>query len=501
MDEPSSVLQELRRESLDIYNRLHSIADDAAFVAHVHEFYPTVPLVPNLRCGAWYTDPAIASNVPAYFKSTDGHFNNWGFNLRRANLHLLPFIAQYNSILLVDSTRAGKRIPDALSKTVPIWCAVVNRAIARRFPGPDKATWDMALYTAAGAVSAQEHHQIEQRIDAWADALFNSSFELPALPAPLRPFWITPATTTFPSFPNLDPPPFLPVICLSASRQSDDARRPGGFAYIQGSGDDHELWSMGLTPTHYWRHASTLLAASRPELSELIKTLLSSDLGGNSNDYSITKRSEIIAIAKVGGRMNLCTFAELKEAGREEDAAYVLLPTKPSDTPPTSNPSGHEQTNKQILTLSLAPRVKTHLTQTLLPRALPFIDVQLSRGRKVYIVCGGENANQQSELGDEGIAILLAALVVSFDGEGVFISFTGGNTTNTPEAEEDDVGVEKKGNEQGLLQKVVIPPDTDKTRIRTRLEWIIACRPGVNPARVTLKRVNEFLMSGGRGGR
>lgn len=73
--------------------------------------------------------------------------------------------------MLVDSTRAGKRIPDALSKTVPIWCSVVNRAVARRHSEPDRDSWDTALYTPPGVVSAQEHHQIELRIDAWAEAL------------------------------------------------------------------------------------------------------------------------------------------------------------------------------------------------------------------------------------------------------------------------------------------------------------------------------------------
>ena len=30
--------------------------------------------------------------MAAYFKSTDGHYGNWSFNLRRPNLHLLPII-------------------------------------------------------------------------------------------------------------------------------------------------------------------------------------------------------------------------------------------------------------------------------------------------------------------------------------------------------------------------------------------------------------------------
>lgn len=51
--------------------------------------------IANLRCGAWYTDPAQAASEPVYFKSTDGHHGQWAFNLRRANLHLLPLIAAH----------------------------------------------------------------------------------------------------------------------------------------------------------------------------------------------------------------------------------------------------------------------------------------------------------------------------------------------------------------------------------------------------------------------
>lgn len=86
---------ELRRESQDIYNRIHSIAEDAEFVKQVHQHFPDLPLLPNMRCGAWYVDPDIASPEYAYFKSTDGHTNNWSFNLRRPNLHILPLIAQH----------------------------------------------------------------------------------------------------------------------------------------------------------------------------------------------------------------------------------------------------------------------------------------------------------------------------------------------------------------------------------------------------------------------
>lgn len=82
---------------------------------------------------------------------------------------------QYYRIILVDSTRSGKRIPDALSKTVPIWCAVMNRAMIILHPEITNTTplnkWDTALYTPPGSVSIQEHHHIEQRLDSWANSL------------------------------------------------------------------------------------------------------------------------------------------------------------------------------------------------------------------------------------------------------------------------------------------------------------------------------------------
>ena len=87
-------------------------------------------------------------------------------------------------LIVVDSTRAGKRLPDALSKTVAIWCAVINRAIRLRGGIPSPSPSDIAaadpdpdldvdvdLRTPPGAVSPHEHAQIAARLDGWATAL------------------------------------------------------------------------------------------------------------------------------------------------------------------------------------------------------------------------------------------------------------------------------------------------------------------------------------------
>lgn len=42
----------------------------------------------------------------------------------------------------MDSTRKGKRFPDSMSKTIPIWTCVLNRAIKRWFMVEEDAKTD-----------------------------------------------------------------------------------------------------------------------------------------------------------------------------------------------------------------------------------------------------------------------------------------------------------------------------------------------------------------------
>lgn len=44
----TNYLQEIRRETVDVFNRLRSIEEDAAFVREVHEAFPDLPLLRRL---------------------------------------------------------------------------------------------------------------------------------------------------------------------------------------------------------------------------------------------------------------------------------------------------------------------------------------------------------------------------------------------------------------------------------------------------------------------
>ncbi|KAI8978906.1 tRNA A64-2'-O-ribosylphosphate transferase [Pilobolus umbonatus] len=236
----------------------------------VAELMPSLALIANERCGSWYIDQTQKKSYSAYFKSTDGHMHIWDFNLRRNNLHLIPIIASHQGCIIVDSTRKGKRIPDALSKTIPIWCCTVNRTVDRyrQLHGMVSTTdWDTCFHSLPSAVSRSEHAQIEHKITSFVDKLMNSGIDIGAisnhLTQPLRPIWFTPQSyeSLILSPPTFEDSPFWPVICLSASEAVDYGyQMRNGYLYVQGSGDDQEAWSYGLTPSMFWRNQEDILS-------------------------------------------------------------------------------------------------------------------------------------------------------------------------------------------------------------------------------------------------
>lgn len=171
-----------KRASLSLIHRLRSIQLDAAFVSKCAAHFAHLPLVANERCGSWYIDDSTLtelhakSHASAYFKSTDGHAGQWSFNLRRLNLQLLDVIANGRGAIIVDSTRRGKSMPDALSKTIPIWIAVWNRIVF-----PDRIDACM-LRTPIDVVPASEHDQMETRIDRFVSELKVDQFFRPPRP-------------------------------------------------------------------------------------------------------------------------------------------------------------------------------------------------------------------------------------------------------------------------------------------------------------------------------
>ncbi|EGW31860.1 uncharacterized protein SPAPADRAFT_62471, partial [Spathaspora passalidarum NRRL Y-27907] len=269
----NEISKSLKRSALSLTNRLQSIIYDYYFVSKVHEKYlAQYPLVANERCGLWYVPKKYRKDT-CYFKSTDGHTNVWAFSMRRLNLHLLPLIHQFDGLVIVDSTRRGKLMPDALSKTIPIWCAVINsilyqgeteesiiqEVLAEGATADDvkqivKLMSNNWLCTPRAMVSENEHNSIVKLIPSFVKnvtrmGLFSKESIMTTLVQrkPLVPTWYypgkcVPLKTSFQ----------YNICCLSTSKKVESSYELisvrslddtfVSWNYVQGSADDHELW-------------------------------------------------------------------------------------------------------------------------------------------------------------------------------------------------------------------------------------------------------------------
>lgn len=141
-------------------NKLKSIKHDAEFIKKAARKFSNLPVIPNKRTGLYYIHPSKYSST-CYFKSTDGHFNNWDISLKRLNLHLLNILHSQNGILIVDATKRGKTFPDSMTKTIPIWCALINKLVKNHNISIGiPCDWDTGFKSSNNWVSQSEAHQI-----------------------------------------------------------------------------------------------------------------------------------------------------------------------------------------------------------------------------------------------------------------------------------------------------------------------------------------------------
>lgn len=150
-------------------------------------------------------------------------------------------------------------MPDALSKTVPIWCSVLNIVLFGKS--------DPLIYLPPHIISPSEKSQIEKRVPEFLEKFYASGVDVESqlrskIKKPLRPIWVTPdsfnpQTVQEVSWDIIDE--FHPIILCTASVMVQDNTdfRPG-YTYVQGAADDHEEWASLLTPNILWDNVDVL---------------------------------------------------------------------------------------------------------------------------------------------------------------------------------------------------------------------------------------------------
>lgn len=164
-----NVDRQLRREQNSLFNCLHSIADDARFIAEIRSLYPSLPVFANLRCGLWYQKDFDGT---CYFKSTDGHFSQWSFSTVRLNLNVAEACAQHGGCIIIDATRRGKRFPVRFQSPL-LLCIKPTRLLellslhtARPCAGP--ATGSAATAACSYAPVHVPHHHCVHMLPAYS---------------------------------------------------------------------------------------------------------------------------------------------------------------------------------------------------------------------------------------------------------------------------------------------------------------------------------------------
>ncbi|KAJ5908108.1 hypothetical protein N7495_000790 [Penicillium taxi] len=439
----SQTLASLRRSALSISNRLQSIQTDAAFVQEVADHYD-LPLVANERCGSWYISPDDKSGS-AYFKSTDGHSGQWDFSFRRLNLQLLPLAKEHGGCVIVDSTRRGKLMPDALSKTVPIWCAVLNRAL---FPAE---TAYHAVQLPPNFLGDSEESQIELRIDGFVNSLkpIASVIDIrkqdlkldlghirEQLGKPIKVAWAN-RSYFHPTDLHKGDSYCLLVLC-SASRRVHGAEMSEG-GYIQGAGDDSEGWAHGLTPPVFWANQAALKQTPEEELPDLIAQLVAKHQQQRSGQKAtLISPTRYLYINSTDPSLNVGECDLIIDCN--------------------GTPSAVEGNPKRLNLGCASAKLGSRDLRKLLDKVRDFVKAQLESNpaQSLLVTCDTGK--------DLSAGALLAIICLFCDDDGNFDLSQSGRIIG-------------------------------KQFIRQRLAWIVSSKHDVNPSRSTLQSVNAFLMS------
>ena len=427
------VLREVKRHEHSVTNCIASIVHDVSFVREVHERY-SFPVCGNKRCGAWYTGYST-ENDTCYFKSTDGHVNQWSFSMARLNLHVAMYAIDHGGCIVVDATRRGKKFPDSLSKTVPIWAAVVTTCVLlyqmdHCLPLMDDSEDFLCL---PKWIPEQEQMEIEKRIDLWATQLYDSGVEgisrlATVMRKPLRCCWVH-ATDGALVDVHRD---FPTLVLVSASLVGSRERKMLSvgneqviFEYIPGAGDDEESWARGLTPSMMWDHYEDILQSE--DSLQYISALVSRNrqFHGDAEGldcHGITWFGQTgLAVAPISyvlhnDELQSCAFVNISRKNLEEwvggcstlwetrralcgggmtvkDSQQVLHVTE--ECPLTRHIWIHDVAKKNPI-IQCAPA------------AIEFASIHLTRGRKVVFVYDAPRSSI-------AVGLLLGTLIACFD--------------------------------------------------------------------------------------
>lgn len=344
-------------------------------------------------------------------------------------------------------------MPDALSTTIPVWCAVLNRILLPSHP----LSGDLFL---PPHLLATTHAQIMDLIPQFVESFRELKLQnLPTLTKPLRPFWVTQDSALPDSTPFEDAVPqgeqqsasenrngvifesYRPVICLTASRRTSTSEMDSN-GYIQGAADDTENWAHGLTPHVFWANKDVLLSAPEADFPCVIASL--QEASSQEPHETVVQLTPYISVCPLPAPPvsdDICLITLTNTSTPEEN--WIQSPTR------MDVGLGKHKTASRNLRVAL-------------PSICTFVSSFMQRSPEGRVVVGCESGT------DTSVGTALALSCYLFDDE----------------------------------QRFCVPNEDmafTKTLVKMRLGAIMTAYPGGNPSRQTLQSVNSFLMDWTKG--
>ncbi|KAL7534792.1 hypothetical protein ACHAWF_004954 [Thalassiosira exigua] len=528
------------------------------------------PWIPNRKCGSWYLpappraeerdaagreersdEPSPAPPTPeVYFKSTDGHVGTYAVSLKRLNLPLLEALDRFGGCFLVDSS-VRKLLPDSFSRTVPIWCAVVNRIVLRyraelglgESRGED---WDTDLHTPASIVSPEEYAEISNLIDSRVELLHRSKAVVDPrrlveiMTRPVRAVWVANGAVQEDTIrhPSTDLGRFNLIVCCNPSFYFEgssaknhihwvncnseggaDGTSVRGYYYTPGAADDDATWGRGLSSELFWENRDKILYPLMTEdetdatIDSIVNEWRSRQKGGIDQCKSSSNMDKI-------GAMDL--WIGSRRAGRPPECweTFDAVLNVTENEYPNMRESAAEHKDRYYLQLPVeeGKRDKAELERWM-PVGLVFVMKHLQRKRSVLVHCAQGR--------DRSVAVVLAfvALVCHatfpLQQRPEFDSLDLGSMAEFAEINNDDGDASERNDlyhQSGLARSLVsillgndgrevflkwmhcqlktpMKPFGDKESLRIVLHLVRQDRENAEPTRSTMQKINRLFMS------
>lgn len=350
-------------------------------------------------------------------------------------------------------------MPDALSKTVSIWCSVLNRLL---FP---EMCDTHTLVVHPRLVNASETAQIEARLDDFVESAKKLQLDLEglrrSLKKPTRPFWVSRSL----SDPSKSPPgksdsesDTNTVYLCMASQYQESSIVESATGYVQGAGDDNEGWSRGLTPTIFWDFRAELRNTAEGDLPDLIDRLVSKDTLRCNDPFS---------------PQLLMPYSRLSVARVPRDVLSLKAYTKVIVCAPIVTPAIKGQLGTKLVHMRCREgKLGSRDLRNELPKLT--LAIQIMESNETILLCCPTGK-------DLAVGVALAIICLYGDEAGTYAK---PNVSCLSSADEPAENISASQTSEKI----------DKALIKRKLATIMAAMPTAAPSRATLNAVNSFLM-------